>query len=137
MLVNGEKSSGIVNHGCFPGTNDQPSFESKISNSKILLQFVPAIFTYLFQPLDVQEGPNGFVKRLMKKKITDWYASQITLAMEEGEELETIEVPLKLSNIKLLHVKWLMEMYNKMTSDKGRKVCLKGWEVSRIKAAVE
>ena len=120
----------------FKGQMTSPILEVLLNNN-ILLQSVPANFTYLFQPLDVQEGPNGFVKRLMKKKITDWYVSQITLAMEEGEELETIEVPLKLSNIKLLHVKWLMEMYNKMTSDKGRKVCLKGWEVSRIKAAVE
>ena len=57
--------------------------------------------------------------------------------MEEGKELETIEVPLKLSNIKPLHAKWLIEMYNEMKSDKGRKVCLKEWEVSGIKAAVE
>ena len=28
-------------------------------------------------------------------------------------------------------------MYHEMTSDEGRKVCLKGWEVSGIKAAVE
>ena len=28
-------------------------------------------------------------------------------------------------------------MYNEMTSGKGRKMCLKGWELSGIKAAVE
>ena len=66
-----------------------------LSNNNILLQSIPASFTYLFQPLDVQGGPNGFVKRLMKRKFTDLYASQITLAMEEGKELGTIEVPLK------------------------------------------
>ena len=77
------------------------------------------------------------LKRLMKRKFTDWYASQITLAIEEGKELEIIEVPLKLSNIKLLYAKWLIEMYNEMTWDEGRKVCLKEWEVSGIKAAVE
>ena len=73
----------------------------------------------------------------MKRKFTDWYASQITLTMEEGKELETIEFPPKLSNIKPLYAKWLIEMYNEMTSDEGRKVCLKGWEVSGIKAVVE
>ena len=101
-----------------------------LSNNNILLQYVAANFTYLFQPLDVQGGPNGFVKRLMKRKFTDWYGSQITPAMDEGKELEIIEVPLKVSNIKLLHAKWLIEVYNEMTSDEGRKVCLKGWEVS-------
>ena len=44
-----------------------------LSNNNILLQSVPANFTYLFQHLDVQGGPNGFVKRLMKKKFSDWY----------------------------------------------------------------
>ena len=43
-----------------------------LSNNNILLQSIPANFTYLFQPLDVQGGPNGFVKRLMKRKFTDW-----------------------------------------------------------------
>ena len=108
-----------------------------LSNNNILLQSVPAIFTYLFQPLNNEGESNGFVKRLMKRKFTDWYASQITLAMEEGKELETIEVPLKLSNIKPLHAKWLIEMCNEMTSDESRKVCLKGWKVSGIKAAAE
>ena len=81
-----------------------------LSNNNILLQSVPANFTYFFQPLDTQEGSNGFLKRLIKKKFTDWYGSQLTLAMEEGKELETIKVPLK-----LLHAKWLIEMYNEMT----------------------
>ena len=93
-----------------------------LSNNNILLQSVPANFNYLFQPLDVQGRPNDFVKRIMKRKFTDWYASQIILAMEEGKELETIEVPLKLFNIKPLHTKWLIEMYNEMTSGEGMKV---------------
>ena len=57
--------------------------------------------------------------------------------MQEGKELESIEVPLKLSNIKLLYGKCLIGMYNEMTQDEGRKVCLKGWKVSGTKAAVE
>ena len=57
--------------------------------------------------------------------------------MEEGKELETTGVPLKLFDIKRLYAKWLIKMYNEMTSDKGRKVCLKRWEVSGIKTAVD
>ena len=108
-----------------------------LSDNNILLQSVPANFTYLFQPLDVQGGPNGFVKRLMKKKFTDWYAEQITKAMDEGQELESIDIPLKLSIVKLLHAKWLIDMYNEMTSAEGRHVCLKGWQIAGIKEAVE
>ena len=43
-----------------------------LANNNILFQSVPANFTYLFQPLDVHGGPNGFEKRLMKKKFSDW-----------------------------------------------------------------
>ena len=102
-----------------------------------MLQSVPANFTYLFQPLDVQDGPNGFVKRLMKKKFRDWYAAQITFAMDDGWELVSIDIELKLSIIKPLHGNWMMEFYNEMTSAEEKEVCLKEWKVSCIKGAVK
>ena len=115
-----ERDQALLIMDVFKGQMTSPVLKV-LSNNNILLQSIPASFTYLFQPLDVQGGPNGFVKRLMKRKFTDWYASQITLAMEEGKELETIEVPLKLSNIKPLHAKRLIEMYNEMASNEGKK----------------
>ena len=108
-----------------------------LSDNNIILQTVPANLTYLFQPLDVQGGPNGYAKRLMKKKFTDWYADQITRAMDDGQEIDSIDIPLKLSIIKPLHAKWVIEMYNEMTSAGGREVCLKGWQVAGIKDAVD
>ena len=72
----------------------------------------------------------------MKKKFTNWYANQITQAMDKGQEPEQIEIPLKLSIVKQLHAKWLIEMYNEMTSAAGKQVCLKGWQVAGIKDAV-
>ena len=39
-----------------------------LKRNNIILQKVPANLTYLFQPLDVQVGPNGYAKRFMKKK---------------------------------------------------------------------
>ena len=46
----------------------------KVLSNNILLQSVLVNFTYLFQTLDLQGGPNGFVKRLMKKKFGDWWS---------------------------------------------------------------
>ena len=108
-----------------------------MKDKNIILRTVPANLTYLFQPLDVQGGPNGYVKRFMKQKFCDWYAAQIIHALEEGENIEATEVPLKLSIIKPLHAKWFIEMFNHMTNEIGRKVCLKGWEVSGIQGAVD
>ena len=73
----------------------------------------------------------------MKKKFSDWYPAQITHAMDDSRELDYIDIELKLSIIKPLHAKWMIEVYNKMTSAEGKEVCLKGWEVSGIKGAVE
>ena len=51
-------------------TNDQLCIEGLI-RQQYFVKNVPADITYLFQPLDVQGGPNRFVKRLMKKMFTD------------------------------------------------------------------
>ena len=70
-----------------------------LKENRILLEKVPANLTYLFQPLDVQGGPNGYVKRMMKNKFTLWYADQIHQALDAGTALSNIEVSLKLSTV--------------------------------------
>ena len=55
--------------------------------------------------------------------------------MNKGQELEQIEIPLKLSIVKPLRAKWLIEIYNEITSADGKQVCLKGWQVVGIKDA--
>ena len=57
--------------------------------------------------------------------------------MDDGLELDSVGIELKLSIIKPLHAKWMMEVYNEMTSTEGKEVCLKGWNVSGTKGAVE
>ena len=108
-----------------------------LNENHILLEKVPANLTYLFQPLDVQGGPNGYVKRFMKKMFTLWYSDQVIRALDEGKDIEDVETSLKLSIVKPLHAKWLIEMYNHMTSSEGRDVCLKGWKVAGILDAAE
>ena len=48
-----------------------------LNENNIKLQKVPTNLTYLFQPPDVQGGPNGQAKRFMKNKFTLWYADQV------------------------------------------------------------
>ena len=108
-----------------------------LSNSNVLLQSVPANFTYLFQSLNVQGGPNGFVKCLMKNKFSDWYTAQITHAMDDDRDIDSIDIESKLSIIKPFHAKWMIKALNEMTSAGEKELCLKEWEVSGIKDAVE
>ena len=107
-----------------------------LKENKILIEKVPANLTYLFQLLDVQGGPNGYVKKMMKKKFTRWYADQVDRALEAYTILENIDISLKLSIMKPLHAKWIIEVYDHMTSGDGKPICLKGWEVAGIESAV-
>ena len=108
-----------------------------LNKNHILLEKVPANITYLFQPLDVQGGPNGYVKRFMKKKFTLWYSDQVIHTLDEGKDVEDVEISLKLSIVKPLHAKRLIEMCNHMTSSEGRDVCLNGWKDAGILDAAE
>ena len=57
--------------------------------------------------------------------------------MDAGQELDSIDIKLQLSIIKPLHAKWIIELYNEMTSEDSREICLKGWIVSGIKKVVD
>ena len=103
-----------------------------LNENHIPLEKIPANLTYLFRPLHVQGGPNGYVKRFMKKKCTLWYSDQVIRAIDNGKDIKDVEISLKLSIVKPLHAKWLIEMYNHMTSSEGRDVYLKGWKVAGI-----
>ena len=108
-----------------------------LKRNNIILQKVPANLTYLFQPLDVQGGPNGYAKRFMKKKFTLWYADQVQRAMDAVKSMEKTDIDLKLSVLKPLHASWLIELFDHMTSPAGKAVSLKGWEVAGITDAVK
>ena len=73
----------------------------------------------------------------MKKKFTLWYTDQVIRALDEGKDIKDVKISLKLSIVKPLHARWLIEMYNHMTSSEGRDVCLKGWKVAGILDAAE
>ena len=55
--------------------------KENFEENNIVSQKVPAKLTYLFQPLDLQGGPNGYAKKFMKNKFTRWFADQVQRAM--------------------------------------------------------
>ena len=117
----------------FTGQMTEPVKE-KLRANNILLVRVPANMTNLFQPLDLTV--NGSVKALMKQKFTLWYSQEISKALNEGVPLDDIEINLKLSVLKPLHAKWLLEVFNHMTSDAGKSVIENGWKSAGISNAV-
>ena len=62
--------------------------------------------THLFQPLDLTF--NKVAKDFTKKKFAEWFSRQISISLENGQELEDIEIEYRLSVVKPLHATWLV-----------------------------
>ena len=107
---------------------------NKLRENNILTVRVPANMTNIFQPLDLTV--NGSAKSFMKRKFTEWYSTEIGVALNQGIPLDDIEIKLQLSVLKPLHASWLVELFNYMTSEKGRKVIENGWKAAGILEAI-
>ena len=77
-----------------------------LHDNSVLHEKVPANMTHHFQPLDLTV--NGAAKHFMKQKFMDWYAKQVILSLEKGTPIEEIDVELKISIMKPLHVSWII-----------------------------
>ena len=101
----------------------------------IVLSRVPAGMTYIYQVLDLTV--NSYAKRFMKKKCSEWYTNQVRQQLVEGKEVEQIEVRLTLTTSKPIHVKWLVDFYNHMTTPEGGQVISSGWSAGGITNALK
>ena len=104
--------------------------QNLLKKNNIFLKNVPANMTYLFQPLDLTV--KGYAKSYLKKLFTKWFAKQITDGVNSGKDSGSIEFPLQLSILKPLQAKWIIKLYDEMTSSSGKEVILKGWKRAGI-----
>ena len=86
--------------------------------------------THLFQPLDLTV--NKFAKDYMKQKFSEWFSRQIDLGFDNGQELDDIKIDYRLNVLKPLHGKWLISLYNHMTTSGGKEIMVSGWKKSGI-----
>ena len=96
-------------------------------NIKVVM--VPANMTHFFQPLDLTV--NGSAKNFMKKFVT-WYANEVKKKIEEGVPIESVEIDLSLTRIKPTHALWLIELFNFLTSEEGKKTIPNGWKKAGV-----
>ena len=101
-----------------------------LKDHHILVTKVPANMTHLFQSLDLTV--NKAAKDYTKEKFSDWFTRQINTGLENGQELDDIEIEYQLSVLKLLHTKWLTSFYNYMTTTKGQEIISNEWKRSGI-----
>ena len=106
-----------------------------LKENHIYVVFVPNNMTDLFQPLDLTT--NKWVKNFMKKKFCDWFTCQLREGLKKGQPLEEIDIKFQLTTLKPLHATWLIDCYNKLSSNEGKEVILSGWRSSGIADAIE
>ena len=105
-----------------------------LEDNNILATKIPPKMTHLFQPLDltVNKVAKGFMKRF-----SEWFKRPISIGLENGQELEDIQIDYCLSVLKPMHAKWLLSFYDFMSSPEGKVVIASGWRKSGILVAVE
>ena len=91
--------------------------------------------TQLFQPLHLTV--NKHCKSYLKRLFSEWYAQQIKNQFSLGKKVEEIKIEFRLTTFKPLHAKWLVEYYNKITSENGSCVIINGWKAAGVYDAIK
>ena len=73
----------------------------------------------------------------MIEKFSTWYLEQTSPALQNGEKLENIIISFKITVLKPLHAKWLVEFYNHIISGEKRKIITGGFERAGVTHTLE
>ena len=78
-------------------------------NSRKIFQYRPS--TKLNSRKNLQNWQSA------KLKFSEWYTQQVDNALQAGVKVENINIEFKLTTIKPLHAKWIVDYYNHITSE--------------------
>ena len=84
------------------------------NNCEIVI--VPHNLTNKFQPLEL--SVNKAAKAYVSEKYNVWMANEISKQIKEGIAPPDVKVSLKLSVIKPLHAKWIVDLHRHLKADK-------------------
>ncbi|CAI9715922.1 Hypothetical predicted protein [Octopus vulgaris] len=90
--------------------------------------YILASYTSELQHLYI--SGNHFHKQQLKQKFTSWYADEVTSQLNSGKSVHNVNVDLKLSIVKPLHVKWVLSSFD--CSSKQKNILLQGWNDTGI-----
>ena len=106
-----------------------------LHDNRILMVKVPANMTHLYQTLDL--SVNNSEKAFMHRKFKTWYREQVHQQLDEGKNIEDFKIDFRLTTMKPLHASWLIELYDKFTSEAGQEIVLSGWHEAGITDAAQ
>ena len=89
---------------------DNEGIKQLYLNNNCELVIVPHNLMNKFQPLDITI--NQSAKKFISNKFYAWYADRVSKQLSNGVIPDDVKVSLKLSDLKPLHARWIVETYN-------------------------
>ena len=62
----------------------------------------------------------------MKKHFAEWYTRCILQELGNGKDIDSIDIQLNMSILKLLHPQWIIDLYDYLKSSE-REITSNGW----------
>ena len=88
--------------------------QQKLSESNILVVFVPPNCTDMLQPLDL--SVNKPLKNEMRKRFVEWYSSCVAKELKSGKSVNDINIGLQMSLVKPLSANWFVSAFDYIRS---------------------
>ena len=103
---------------------------SLLRENKIVYEYVPNNMTADFQVFDLTVSK--WVKGIMMDKFNKWFTETWRKELDAGKSLDEISMKIKLVTMKPLHAKWVINVFNQLSSFEGKNVILLEWKASGI-----
>ena len=84
--------------------------QQNLSESHILLVFVPANCTDRLQPLDL--SVNKPFKNELRQHFVEWYSSSVAKELKSGKSVNDINIGFQMSVVKPLSANWFISAYD-------------------------
>ena len=113
-----------------PDNDEMRKFCAKNSCEIVI---IPHNLTNKFKPLDISVKKAG--KSFISDKYNSWLANEVSKQLRAQKAAADVKVSLKLSVIRSLHAKWIVDLYNTLKDDK--KMAINGFRSAGITEAIE
>ena len=110
-----EEQYSLIIMDTFKG-QDNEAMKSLCNKNNCKLVIASHNLTNKFQPLDLTI--NQKAKKYVSSKFNEWYAEKVSKQLMNGKAPRDVKGSLKLSDLKPLHAKWIVEMHGYLKQQK-------------------
>ena len=95
---------------------DNDTLKKLCAENNCEVVMVPHNITIKFQPLD--SSAKKATKPFIQNKYNGWFADQVFTQLQNGKDPTDVKILSKLSYLKLIHERWIVDWYNHVIKEK-------------------